>query len=171
MAQAREEYARALKANPSDRDALLGLAAIDARTGNVGTAEARYQKVLEMDPRDPYAQAGLAGLRGQGDPVQSESRIKNLIATQPESPQLQFALGNQLAAQARWGEAQAAYFKAFAAEPENADFAYNLAVSLDHLRQPRLALEYYQRSLALAAIRPAAFDKAQASARVQELGR
>lgn len=168
---ARQAYSQALRADPSNRDALLGLAAIDARTGNVGTAEARYQKVLEMDPRDPYAQAGLAGLRGQGDPVQSESRIKNLIATQPESPQLQFALGNQLAAQARWGEAQAAYFKAFAAEPENADFAYNLAVSLDHLRQPRLALEYYQRSLALAAIRPAAFDKAQASARVQELGR
>ena len=168
---ARKAYAQALRADPSNRDALLGLAAIDARTGNVGAAEARYQKVLEMDPRDPYAQAGLTGLRGQGDPVQSESRIKNLIATQPESAQLQFALGNQLAAQARWGEAQAAYFKAFAAEPENADFAYNLAVSLDHLRQPRLALEYYQRSLALAAIRPAAFDRAQASARVQELGR
>jgi tetratricopeptide (TPR) repeat protein len=168
---ARQAYSQALRADPSNRDALLGLAAIDARTGNVAAAESRYQRVLDMDPRDPYAQAGLAGLRGQADPVQSESRIKNLMATQPESAQLQFALGNQLAAQGRWGEAQAAYFKAFAAEPENADFAYNLAVSLDHLRQPRLALEYYQRSLALSANRPAAFDRTQAAARVQELGR
>jgi len=168
---ARQAYSQALRADPSNRDALLGLAAIDARTGNVAAAESRYQRVLDMDPRDPYAQAGLSGLRGQADPVQSESRIKNLIATQPDSAQLQFALGNQLAAQGRWGEAQAAYFKAFAAEPENADFAYNLAVSLDHLRQPRLALEYYQRSLALAANRPAAFDRTQAAVRIQELGR
>jgi tetratricopeptide (TPR) repeat protein len=168
---ARQAYSQALRADPSNRDALLGLAAIDARTGNVAAAEARYQRVLDMDPRDPYAQAGLAGLRGQADPVQSESRIKTLMASQPESAQLQFALGNQLAAQARWGEAQAAYFKAFAAEPENADFAYNLAVSLDHLRQPRLALEYYQRALALSANRPVAFDRAQANARAQELGR
>jgi tetratricopeptide (TPR) repeat protein len=168
---ARQAYAEALRADPSNRDALLGLAAIDARTGNAAAAERRYQRVLEMDPRDPYAQAGLAGLRGQADPVQSESRLKNLITTQPESAQLQFALGNQLAAQGRWSEAQAAYFKAFAAEPENADFAYNLAVSLDHLRQPRLALEYYQRSLVLSANRPAAFNRTQAAARVQELGR
>lgn len=170
LAAARQAYSQALRAEPSNRDALLGLAAIDARTGNVAAAESRYQRVLEMDPRDPYAQAGLSGLRGQADPVQSESRIKTLIASQPESAQLQFALGNQLAAQGRWGEAQAAYFKAFAAEPENADFAYNLAVSLDHLRQPRLALEYYQRSLALSANRPAAFNRTQAAVRVQELG-
>ena len=63
---------------------------------------------------------------------------------------LHFTLGNQLAQQGRWAEAQQEYFKAFAAEPDNADFAYNLAVSLDHLRQPRLALEYYRRALALA---------------------
>ena len=49
-------------------------------------------------------------------------------------------LGNQLAQQGRWSEAQQEYFKAFASEPDNADFAYNLAVSLDHLRQPKLAL-------------------------------
>ena len=39
---------------------------------------------------------------------------------------------------------------AFAAEPSNPDFAYNLAVSLDHLRQPKQALEYYTRAVALA---------------------
>ena len=73
-----------------------------------------------------------------------------MLADNPGAHVLNFTLGNQFAQQGRWAEAQQEYFKAFAAEPDNADFAYNLAVSLDHLRQPKLALEYYRRALALA---------------------
>jgi Flp pilus assembly protein TadD len=171
LARAREGYERALRANPRDRDALLGLATIDARNQDFGRAEARYLRVLELDPRDPYAQAGLVALRGQIDPVQSESRIKNMLAQQPDAAFLNFPLGNQYAAQGRWPEAQAAYFKAFAADPENADYAYNLAVSLDHLGQQKLALEYYRRALALAGNRVVGFNSAQVEARIRELTR
>jgi Flp pilus assembly protein TadD len=171
LARATEEYTRALRANPLDRDALLGLAAIDIRNQNFGSAEARYIKVLELDPRDAYAQAALMGLRGNGDAQQSESRLKTMIAQQPDSAALSFALGNQYASQRRWAEAQQAYFAAFSGDPENPDYAYNLAISLDHLRQPRLALEYYQRALALAGNRPVGFNTAQAQARVRDLQR
>ena len=171
LARATEEYTRALRANPLDRDALLGLAAIDIRNQNFGSAEARYIKVLELDPRDAYAQAALMGLRGSGDAQQSESRLKTMIAQQPDSAALSFALGNQYASQRRWAEAQQAYFAAFSGDPENPDYAYNLAISLDHLRQPRLALEYYQRALALAGNRPVGFNTAQAQARVRDLQR
>ena len=171
LAVARESYQRVLVREPNNRDALLGLAAIDLRTGNFEMAEARYLRLLELDPRDPYAVAGLSALRGQLDPVRSESRLKTLIASQPEATQLYFALGNEYAQQARWSEAQAAYFKAYSADPENADYAFNLAVSLDQLRQKRSALEYYQRALALAKTRPVSFDRDQAAARAQELGR
>lgn len=168
---ARDEYVRVLKANPMNRDALLGLAAIDARNRDFESAEARYLRLLEIDPRDPYAQAGVIALRGQIDPVQSESRLKNLLAQQPDATFLNFALGNQYATQNRWPDAQAAYFKAYAADPENADYAFNLAVSLDHLRQSKLALEYYQRALALAALRTAGFDRARTETRIRELQR
>ena len=84
---------------------------------------------------------------------------------------LQFTLGNQYAQQGRWAEAQQAYFRAFTADPDNPDFAYNLAVSLDHLRQPKLALEYYRRALALAEKRGASFNPSFARNRAQELGR
>jgi len=171
LERAREEYLRALKANPLDRDALLGLATIDARNRDFGSAEARYIRVLEIDPRDPYAQAGMIALRGQIDPVQSESRLKNLLAQQPDVPFLNFALGNQYAVQSRWPEAQQAYFKAYTADPENADYVLNLAVSLDHMRQSKPALEYYQRALALIGQRPADFNKAQIEARISELQR
>ena len=171
LARAHEEYSRALQANPRDRDALLGLAAIDTRNQNFERAEARYLKVLELDPRDAYAQAALIGLRGGGDAQQSESRLKTLISQQPDSTALSFALGNQYASQRRWAEAQQAFFAAFSGDPENADYAYNLAISLDHLRQPRLALEYYQRALALAGNRPVGFNTAQAQARARDLQR
>ena len=103
--------------------------------------------------------------------MQSESRLKTLIATNPEATQLHFALGNQYAQQARWAEAQAAFFKAYTGDSENADFAFNLAVSLDHLRQKALALQYYQRAIALAANRPVSFELTQIQTRIQELQR
>ena len=104
------------------------------------------------------------------DPLAAESRLKTLLATDPGAHVLNFALGNQLAQQGRWAEAQQQYFKAYAADPENADFAYNLAVSLDHLRQPRQALEYYRRAVSLAEKRAAGFDLEAARARVAQLG-
>jgi len=171
LALARAAYLQALRANPRDRDALLGLAAIDTRMQDFASAEARYMRVLELDPRDAYAQASLLALRGQADPVQTESRLKNLIAQQPDSTVLSFSLGNQYAAQQRWADAQQAYFAAMTGDPENPDYAYNLAVSLDHLRQPKLALEYYLRALSLAGSRPVGFNTAQVEARVRELQR
>jgi hypothetical protein len=171
LAGARDSYLRLLAREPNNRDALLGLAAIDARSGRFDAAESRYVRLLELDPRDAQAVAGLAAIRAPIDPVASESRLKNLLASQPEASYLYFTLGNLYAQQSNWSEAQAAYFKAFAADPENADYAFNLAVSLDQLRQRKSALDYYQRALALADKRPGGFDRAQAQARVRELGR
>lgn len=171
FAAARESYQKALAREPNNRDALLGLAAIDVRTGQLEAAEARYLKLLEIDPRNGQAVAALVGLRGRLDPVASESRLKTLIANQPEVAQLYFSLGNQYGQQSRWSEAQAAYFKAYSIDPQNADYAFNLAISLDQLRQKKPALEYYQRALALAEKRAGTFDPSQARARVQELSK
>jgi tetratricopeptide (TPR) repeat protein len=128
-------------------------------------------RLLETDPRDAHAMAGLIALRGNIDPIQAESRLKTLIASQPEVGQLHFSLGNQFAAQRRWPDAQAAYFKAYTLEPENPDFAFNLAISLDQLRQVKPALDYYRRALVLSETRAFSFDKALASNRISELVR
>ncbi len=171
LAAARDGYQRALAREPTNRDALLGLAAIDVRSGQLGSAEARYLRLLEMDPRDSHAVASLISLRGQLDPVASESRLKTLIASLPEAALLHFSLGNQYAQQSRWSEAQAAYFKAHSVDPENADYAFNLAVSLDQLHQGKLALEFYQRALTLTEKHVASFNPANARLRVQELSK
>jgi Tfp pilus assembly protein PilF len=168
---AREAYRQALGDDPSDRDALLGMAAVEMRSGRFDAADRLYMRLLQEDPRDPHAQAGLLALRSDlTDPVAAESRVKNLLAEDPGANVLYFTLGNEYARQGRWAEAQQSYFKAYAADPDNPDFAYNVAVSLDHLRQPKLALEYYRRALALAAKRSASFDQTAAQKRAQALG-
>lgn len=172
LERAREDYEAALRDEPANRDALLGLAAIEMRSQRYREAEALYQRLLAADPRDPHAQAGMLALRAQViDPVLAESRVKTLLAGDPEAGALHFALGNQYAQQARWAEAQQAYFRAYVADPENPDFAFNLAVSLDHLRQSAAALEYYRRALALAEKRAASFAPEAARLRAKQLER
>jgi len=170
LAKARTEYEQALAEEPGNRDALLGLAAVDTRSGRYEAAEAGYARLLQIDPRDAHAQAGLLSLRSSRlDPLAAESRVKSLLAQDAGSHVLNFTLGNQLAQQGRWAEAQQEYIKAFSGDPENADFAYNLAVSLDHLRQKRLARDYYLRAAALADKRGASFDPAAARLRAEQL--
>jgi Tfp pilus assembly protein PilF len=172
LGTARADYDQALRDEPGNRDAHLGIAALDVKAGRYEAAEATYLRLLQADPRDAQAQAALIALRGARlDPLVAESRVKSLLAAEPSAHVLNFTLGNQLAQQGRWAEAQQEYFRAFSAEPENADFAYNLAVSLDHLRQPRLALEYYRRAIALAEKRGASFDLAAARTRAEQLAK
>jgi tetratricopeptide (TPR) repeat protein len=171
LARAREDYRQVLRSNPDSRDALLGLAAVETQAKGYDAADRYYTRLLELDPRDAYAQAGLIGLRGQVDPLAAESRLKSMIASQPDASFLHFTLGNQYAAQGRWAEAQQAYFQAYASDPEHPDFAYNLAISLDRMHQTKPALEYYRRALTLAQGHPVSFDRTQVSKRVSQLER
>jgi tetratricopeptide (TPR) repeat protein len=113
--------------------------------------------------------AALINIRGQVDPVSAESKLKSLSAAQPELAAPHFSLGNLYARHGRWNDAQQSYFKAYSAEPDNPDILYNLAISLEHLRQNKLAAQYYGQAVAAAQTRPAGFDKAQATARLNAL--
>jgi Flp pilus assembly protein TadD len=97
----------------------------------------------EADPQDTVAMSALINNRGQIDPGAAESRLKSLSAAQPDLAAPHFALGNLYARQGRWNEAQQAYFRAYNAEQDNPDILYNLAISLEHLRQNKLAAQYY----------------------------
>jgi len=168
---AAQSYEQVLRSDPKNVDALLGMAAIAVREGDPRTAEVWYLKALEADPKDPNAQAGLINLRGQADPAAAESRLKLLLAQQPDSPTLNFALGNVYAGQRRWSEAQLAYFNAHTADPANPDYLFNLASSLDNLHLPKVALDYYRSALAASNGRKPGFDVEQVKARIAELQR
>ena len=167
-AGARSAYQRVLQQEPDNRDALLGMAAIAVNRGQGGEAGAFYARLLELDPSDAQAAAGMASTQ-RSDPSQAESRLKSVLAASPDTGVALFALGNLYAEQARWPEAQLAYFRAVGSEPANAGYAFNLAVSLDKLNQKKLALEYYRRALALARKGGTTVDQAATAARISQL--
>jgi tetratricopeptide (TPR) repeat protein len=169
MALARRSYAAAIAANPANVDAQLGAATIEALSGNRMLAATHYRKALDVDPRNGTALAGLASLADYTRADGIESNLRADISRVPQSSQLHYALGNLYASQSRWNEAQAAYFEAHRLDPANADIAYNLAVSLDHLRQPRLAAEYYRRALDGARGAATQFDPASVTRRLAEI--
>jgi tetratricopeptide (TPR) repeat protein len=164
-----QEYRKVLQSDIRNVDALLGMAAVANRQARYTDAAGWYGKVLEIEPRNTIAQAALLSLNNQQDTVASESRIKNLLAQQPESAYLYAALGNLYANGGAWPAAQQAYFEAFRLDTRNADYAFNLAVSLDHLGKASLALEYYKKARDLLAGNMTDIDKAQLDFRISQL--
>jgi len=146
---AQELYRQVLQGDVRNVDALLGMAAIAARQNRSEDALGWYGKVLEVEPRNTVAQVAFVNVLAQTDPVGSESRIKNLLVQQPEAAYLHAALGSIYADQSQWSQAQQAYFQAYHFDPNNAEYAFNLAVSLDQLGKSSLALQYYKNALEL----------------------
>ena len=174
--RAGQAYDRALRSEPANRDALLGAATVLLRLDRTDAAEAYFRQLLRLHPHDTYATAQLAALTARGDPVGALSQVNSLIAREADRPEsgsgngsLAFVQGNQLAAQSRWPEAQQAYFNAHRADPGNADYCYNLAVSLDRMHEPRLARDFYNKAIDLARSRPAGFDLARAKTRLSQI--
>jgi Flp pilus assembly protein TadD len=174
--RAGQAYERALRSEPANRDAMLGAATVLLRLERTDAAEAYFRQLLRLHPNDTYATAQLAALTARGDPVSALSQVNSLIAQEAERPEmasgsgaLAFVQGNQLAAQGRWPEAQQAYFNAHRADPGNADYCYNLAISLDRIREPRLARDFYRKALELSRGRVAGFDVARAQLRLDQI--
>lgn len=169
-------YSEVLVTAPLNRNALLGLASIAANRRDTVAALELYSKLLARNPNDPVAQAGLLDIMPRGSLREQETELKRLRAENPQMAPLAYALGNFMASQQRWSEAQQAYFSALQLAKNDAqggavnpDYAFNLAVSLEHLGQPRPASNYYQEALALAEDHPAGFDPAVARQRLSSV--
>ena len=147
---AEKNYRSVLKKLPENRDALLGLAAISIRKGHVRQAYANYLEVLRLYPGDSVAEAALINFQRNGDYVKNESILKTFIQREPDNSFLYYSLGHLHAVQRRWPEAQQSFFNAYRIETSNPDYAFNLAVSLDHIGQQQSAIDYYNVALKLA---------------------
>jgi tetratricopeptide (TPR) repeat protein len=146
----RNLYARVMLSDPLNTDALLGMAYIATHDNRIEDAAKLYLRILQAHPRHAAAQAALISMMSKADPLSAETQLRQLISREP-SAFLHFVLGNVYADQSLWSQAQLAYFQAHHLEPDNADYAYNLAIGLDHLHQSKVALNFYRRAEQLAA--------------------
>lgn len=158
-------YRQVLQRDLRNVDALMGLGAIAQRQGRVADANGWYAKVLEVEPRNALATSAILDSQPQNDVASNESRIKNMLAKQPDDANLHATLGNFYADLNQWPAAQQAYFDAYRLNA-SADNAFNLGVSLDQLGKPKLALPYYQRALELSQSTASKIDKVTLEARI-----
>jgi len=162
-------YREVLKADATQRDAWLGLAVIAHASNQPEPAMDAYRRVLRLEPQNATALAGVSSLsRAAGGP-QQESRLRELLARSPQEADLNHALALVLSGEQRWSEAQPLFFKAHALAPREPQFAYNLAVALDHMRKSSLAAQYYETALGLAQGKAAGFDETHARTRLAAL--
>lgn len=172
--QAETLYQQVLAQEPRNRDAMLGLAATALKQQHYEVARQKYLALLQLNPRDSMAIAGLSSvnkgsLQHSSDTTLNESQLKFMLKEQPDAPHLYFALGSLYAGKNQWPQAQSAYFSAWSADSNNADYAFNLAVSLDHINQSQQALQYYQLCLKLMPSSSANFSAAQVKQRINSL--
>lgn len=174
LENARQLYEETLRALPNNRDALLGLAVVHTRSGRLDAARRLYAQALTLNPQDPLARTGLLQTMADGG-SDIERELLSLRDAYPQLAPVHFALGNLYAARQRWSDAQSAYFDALVLAnragdgPVSPDYAFNLAVSLEQLQQPRAALEYYRQAQALAQQHVPGFDPALLRSRLAYL--
>jgi len=162
-------YQQVIARDNQNRDALLGLSAIGIKTNRYEYSRQKYLYLLQLNPRDSIAIAGLSSLDNNANSQLTESKLKFLLKQQPDAAHLYFALGTLFSMQNKWPEAQSAYFSAWSANNKNPDYAYNLAVSLDHLDKKKQALKFYQLSLKLKSSTNANFSRHLAQQRINTL--
>lgn len=170
-------YRQVLSGSPQHRNALLGLIAIATLKEETGVAMDLYSQLLARDPSDPVARAGLLELRPGGSITEQERELKRLVDRHPEIAALAYALGNFYGSVQRWTNAQQAYYRALQLAKTDAvqsgsvnpDYAFNLAISLEHLNQAPAAQTYYLQALEFANSHPAGFDVAVARSRLENM--
>jgi len=140
------KYNAVLDIDPDNRNALLARAAINIQNKRIAEAIRDYRRILFVNPKDSLAMSSMIAVANYS-PEQSETQLKLMIRDEPDSHYLNFTLGNIFGAQNRWQEAQKKYFTALENNPHDPNYAYNLAVSLEHIAKPQVAIAYYELAL------------------------
>ncbi|MCE2984617.1 MAG: tetratricopeptide repeat protein [Burkholderiales bacterium] len=171
LSMAERRYRDLLAQDRLNPDIWTGLGAVLMRQSKPEEAESLFRRAQELNPTDPYARAMLLSLSRSPD-AYKDSQYTTLAhnASSSSSQAAVFALlAAEHATAKRWNEAQQAFFNALTADPGNPDYAFNLAVTLEHMRQPRLAYDFYRQAIEFAKSKRPSFDLSRAQSRLSAL--
>ena len=149
---------------------MLGLGAVAIVKKDDETAKKYYLALLKLDPRDPIATAAIASLHSDKTSIASnEEYLLTMLESNPKAEHLNFALGNIYAQKGEWKAAQQSYFNAWQQDSENADYVFNLAISMDQLGKRQQALKFYTESLHKSVNKQVSFSREAVQQRIMSL--
>lgn len=141
---ARMRYQKALKEDPKNKGALLGVARMYARLGEKERAVATYKQYLSAYPKDHEVPHELALKHGQwNDWAGAAGWCEVALKLDPENRTYRKTMGFCLARSGRWDEAFAALRQVM---PE-AQARYNLARVMEHLNYPEQSRQWTMLAL------------------------
>jgi len=112
----------------------LNLGVLAQDRGDAATAEAEYRKALELDTRFIAARLNLVHLLdAQGRSAEVEQLLAEGLAADPDSGDMEYALGLALAQQDRLREASVHLARAAALMPDHVRVHYNLGLAHQQL--------------------------------------
>lgn len=115
---------------------------------DVAEARKHYSAVSRAEPENVEAILGLARLdQVAGQFAEAEQKFKRAIKISPDSPVVQYSLGQFYASQQRWDESREPLTAAMLADPENTTYRYHLAVALVHTDDITSALPHFIRTI------------------------
>ena len=163
-------YTEVLSLEDNNRDAMLGLGAVAIVKKDAETAKKYYLALLKLDPRDPIATAAIASLHSDSVSIESNKEyLLTMLESNPKAEHLNFALGNIYAQKGEWKAAQQSYFNAWQQDSENADYVFNLAISMDQLGKRRQAVKFYTESLHKSVNKQVSFSREAVQQRIMAL--
>ncbi|MBV9227651.1 MAG: tetratricopeptide repeat protein [Acidobacteriaceae bacterium] len=91
--EAGPSFAKAVELAPGEREALLGLAEVQNKSGNYNDSLATYRQVLAIDATDLTAQLGAAkNLIATGKMAEAKDQLEKASAAHFDNPQIHFEL-------------------------------------------------------------------------------
>lgn len=118
LRKAERLYAKAIKANPRDPDALYLYGLLAKHQGNPSAALERFDRALAVDPDDVRCRSDRAeALAMLGRLDDAEAALKETLRLAPGTPPILNNLGNVLAEQGRDDDAIAAFRDALKTDP------------------------------------------------------
>jgi Tfp pilus assembly protein PilF len=111
-------FRRALELDPDNKLAWYNLGVIAQRDGRTADAREAYDKALKIDPTYASALFNEAVLVESSDPDQAVALLKRAVAADPKASTAYLRLGRALAKKGRDDEAEDAFRRAVAIDPE-----------------------------------------------------
>ncbi len=120
-----------LARNPGDKLARKHQALLLLGFGELTRAKTLYEQLVRDDPKDALALNNLAWLVVQEDPRRALGLAQNAVKENPELANYLDTLGTMQLNRSDFGGAVVTLQKAHDLAPDNADFAYHLALALE----------------------------------------